>query len=97
MADVIMEDASALDATVIAAPVSEAPIVEPAPVLEPIMDRLAQENKARLEHIVSTVMNKRVHETYAYLRPPHDPPNVMANLRRVLRLEWRCTLLSMLP
>lgn len=87
MADVIVKDALALEATVIAAPVTDAPIVEPAPVFEPIMDAITPENKTRLEQIVNTMMIKRVHETYTYLRPPHDSPNVMATMKRVLRLE----------
>lgn len=87
MADVIMEDGPALDATVIAAEVADSPIVEPVPVFEPIMDPLTPENKARLEQIVNGTMTNRVHATYAYLRPPHDPPNVMAAMKRVLCLE----------
>ena len=51
------------------------------------MDPLTPENKARLEQIVNTMMIKHVHETYVYLRPPHDPPNVMATMKRILRLE----------
>ena len=51
------------------------------------MDPITSENKALLEQIVDTMMIKRVHETYAYLRPPHDPPNVMATMKRILRLE----------
>lgn len=87
MADVIIEDAPALDATVMSAPVAEAPFFEPAPVLEPIMERLTRENEVCLEQVANAMMIKRVHETYAYIRPPHDQPNAMATMKRVVRLE----------